>query len=86
MKLVARKRGRIAGALVGGLLLGPLGAVAGAALNSKTDYELARDKPKAPPLSHPTEQLRMLKWVAIGGSPLWLFLAACVIASFFYGS
>jgi hypothetical protein len=48
-RLVAKKRGRLLGALVGGTLLGPLGALGGALLNSKTDYEFVTEKPKAPP-------------------------------------
>lgn len=36
--LIAKKRGRLAGALLGGIVAGPLGAIAGAALNSRTDY------------------------------------------------
>jgi hypothetical protein len=44
--LIAKKRGRLVGAAVGGLLLGPVGALAGAVLNSKTDYY----EPEKPPL------------------------------------
>ncbi len=45
--LVAKKRGRLAGALLGGILAGPLGALGGAILNSKTDYY--EEEPKSPP-------------------------------------
>jgi hypothetical protein len=45
--LVAKKRGRLVGALLGGVLAGPIGALAGAVLNSKTDYY--EEEPKAPP-------------------------------------
>jgi hypothetical protein len=45
--LIAKKRGRLAGAALGGILLGPLGALAGAVLNSKTDYY--EDEPPTPP-------------------------------------
>ena len=44
--LVAKKRGRLVGALLGGVLAGPLGVLAGAVLNNKTDYY--EDEPKPP--------------------------------------
>lgn len=65
--LVAKKRGRVAGALLGGILAGPLGALAGAILNSKTDYY--EDEPKAPqPVLSPTGESPFTKrwfWLAV---------------------